>query len=110
MFTNDGKTYSCGGSIIDDRTVLTAAHCTKGSKITHVTVGMHYMSTDIEGQEDIPVERVIDHPTYNLNSRTDNDFAIIVLARAVQWREEVQPICLPTDTTATYLNRMVSIC
>ena len=106
MCRPNGKCYSCGGSLIDDRTVLTAAHCTKGWTVTHVTVGMHYMSSSIEGQEDVPVVRKIEHDDYKFPK---NDFAILVLARPVQWNEGVLPICLPTDTTTTYEGRMVSI-
>jgi len=97
----------CGGSLIDDRTVLTAAHCIKRT-VRHVTVGMHYRSTDIEGQEDVPVIRQIRHPRYAGYPTYDYDFAILVLGRAVQWKKAVQPVCLPTDPTATYLDRMVT--
>merc|ERR1719187_2168295 len=102
---NGLKCFSCGGSLIDDRTVLTAAHCTKGYSITKVTVGMHYKSSSIEGQEDVPVVRKIEHGNYSF---PENDFAILVLGRAVRWSKGVQPICLPTDTTTTYEGRMAT--
>ncbi len=87
----------CGGTLIDSRHVLTAAHCvgtTNSSAIT-ITAGLHNKKNDERAtQQKRIVERIFKHPGYN-DKTIENDITILRLAQPVQFNKYVQPACLP---------------
>jgi len=83
----------CGGSLISDKWIVTAAHCIPEEPEGTVMVGAYSVSEG--GTERIRVKRFVAHPSWNYPSMFDNDIAVLELEFGAQFNEKVSPICLP---------------
>ncbi|CAL1535735.1 unnamed protein product [Lymnaea stagnalis] len=97
---NDGQIY-CGGSIIDSRHVITAAHCLRNRKTGQIAspsmVNVSVGSSNRTRLTTVQVSAIIMDPRYN-SATKDYDTAILRLDNALTFSDCVQPICLPSVT------------
>merc|ERR1712243_97920 len=104
---------ACGGSIINKRYILSAAHCfgKVGQKNINLTDDNYVMvgSNDMMGMDGqfFMIEKIIMHPGYN--AELGNDVALIKVRRDIEFSKKVQPVCLAKDKKKDYTGKMATV-
>ncbi|XP_036055516.1 granzyme E-like [Onychomys torridus] len=88
----NGTRKRCGGFLVKDNFVLTAAHCLGSSM--KVTLGAHNIKAKEDTQQIIPVAKAIPHPDYNPVDWS-NDIMLLKLEMRAKRTNAVRPLRLP---------------
>ncbi|XP_055849494.1 serine protease easter-like [Episyrphus balteatus] len=110
--------HRCSGNLINNRYVLTVAHCINGIPKTwkpyRVRLGEWDTTTDpdcdrdtqnnsevcADPHVDVTIEKVTVHEKYNSSLKSQpNNIALIRLSRNVDYTDFIRPICLPLKDT-----------
>ncbi|CAH0600821.1 unnamed protein product [Chrysodeixis includens] len=92
----DSAQWLCGGSLISNKFILTAGHCTASAKlgpVRYAALGILKRSDPLELWQRYLVKRIIPHPQYKPPSKY-HDIALLETDTDVAFNKQVFPACL----------------
>uniref|UniRef100_A0AC11ANT5 Uncharacterized protein n=1 Tax=Ovis aries TaxID=9940 RepID=A0AC11ANT5_SHEEP len=97
--------HFCGGSLINSRWVVSAAHCYKSG--IQVRLGEDNINVAEGNEQFISASKSIVHPSYNSNT-LNNDIMLIKLKSAASLNSRVASVSLPTSCASAGTQCLIS--
>ncbi|XP_055657122.1 coagulation factor X [Falco peregrinus] len=94
VLLNEAGEEFCGGTILNENFVLTAAHCMNQSKEIKVVVGEVDREKKEQSETMHTVDKILVHSKY-VAETYDNDIALIKLKEPIVFSEYIVAACLP---------------
>ncbi|KAB7503497.1 Plasma kallikrein [Armadillidium nasatum] len=109
ILSSSSYKYLCSGAIIDEKTVVTIAHCfDKHHSAGEILVRVGDLNLQLDTEKnpafDVKVKHLIIHPNYN-KINLDADIAILEMEESVKSLPHVKPVCLPHKNYSPVINQ-----